>query len=119
MKLAAPRKILKIQLARHTDGRWKYLDGKNVLIQVGSSLRYNADDPVCKEIDELTGTGLVDYDCDTFHEGQYVILSNDQNVLTICEAKVFVQAGNLHNHIIVEMYSVIGAIKWSDADFGP
>ena len=106
MKLAAPKKILKIQLAFRKDelyrDRYQY-EGKNVRIQVGSSPQYNADDPVCKEIDQLTGAGLGDYDCDTFHEGQYVILSNDQVYLTICEAKVFVEAGNFQNHMIIEM----------------
>ena len=117
MKLAAPNKVLRIQLASRTEC-CRY-QGKNVRVQVGSSLQYNANDPVCKEIDQLTGTGLVDYECDTFHEGQYVILSNDQVYLTICEAKVFVEAGNLHHNTIIEMYSVIGAIKWSDAEFEP
>ena len=91
MKLAAPKKILKVQLARRTQC---CLDqGENVRVQVGSSSQYNANDPVCTEIDQLTGSGLVDYHCDQFHEGQYVILSSDQNYLTICEAKVFVETG--------------------------
>ena len=89
MKLAAPKKILKVQLARRTQC---CLDqGENVRVQVGSSSQYNANDPVCTDINQLTGTGLMDYDCDQFHVGQYVILSNDQAILTICEAKVIVE----------------------------
>ena len=99
MKLASPKKILKVQLARRTDGTdWQ---GKNVRVQVGSSSQYNANDPVCTDINELTGTGLMDYDCDQFHVGQYVILSSDQSILTICEAKVFVETdatGKLLHH---------------------
>ena len=112
MKLAAPRKILKLQLAFRTDGH--NTQGKNVRVQVGSSSQYNANDPVCTDIDQLTGTGLVEYDCDQFHEGQYVILSNDQSYLTICEAKVFVETGKLVNagdahHI--KVYSVFHSIQ--------
>ena len=90
MKMATPKIILRLKLAFRTDGvnEWQ---GKNVRVQVGSGPQYNANDPVCKEIDQLTGTGLVDYDCDQFHKGQYVILSNNQTYLTICEAKVFVE----------------------------
>ena len=89
MKLDAPRKILKVQLAQRTGCCPD--QGQNVQVQVGSAPQYNANDPVCTEIAQLTGSGLVDYQCDQFHEGQYVILSNDQGVLTICEAKVFVE----------------------------
>ena len=88
MKLDAPKTVLKLQLARRTEccsGQ-----GQNVKVQVGTSSQYNANDPVCMEIAQLSGTGLVDYDCDQFHAGQYVIISNDQSILTICEAKVFV-----------------------------
>ena len=78
---------MKMQLAFRTD---TYTDqGKNVRVQVGTSPQYNASDPVCTEIAQLSGTGLVDYNCSQFHTGQYVIISNDQDVLTICEAKVF------------------------------
>ena len=91
MKLAEPKKILKVQLAFRTDGYTS--QGSNVQVQVGTSPQYNANDPVCKTIGQLSGAGLVDYECDQHHEGQYVILSNDQTYLTICEAKVIVQAG--------------------------
>ena len=77
-----------MQFAFRTDG--STADGNNVKVQVGNSPQYNASDPVCKEIAQLSGTGLVDYNCNQFHTGQYVIVSNDQAVLTICEAKVFV-----------------------------
>ena len=93
MKLEVPRKILSIQLAFRTDNTESQYQGKNVLVQVGSKMIYNPNDPVCKEIDQLSGIGLVEYECDKVHEGQYVILSNDQNILTICEAKVFAEAG--------------------------
>ena len=88
MKLAAPKTILRLQLAFRTQGSTN--QGQNVLVQVGTSAQYNAKDPVCMLIDQLGGTGLIDYDCDQHHEGQYVILSNDQDYLTICEAKVIV-----------------------------
>ena len=80
---------MKLQLARRTSKGYEY-QGKNVRIQVGTSPKYNANDPVCTEIAQLSGTGLVDYDCNQFHAGQYVIISNDQRLLTVCEAKVFV-----------------------------
>ena len=88
MKLATPGTVMKLQLAFRTDGHTH--QGKNVKIQVGTRPQYNVNDPVCMEIAQLSGTGLVDYDCDQFHAGQYVIISNDQSILTICEAKVFV-----------------------------
>ena len=79
---------MKMQFAFRTDG--STADGNNVKVQVGNSPQYNASDPVCKEIAQLSGTGLVDYNCNQFHTGQYVIVSNDHAHLTICEAKVFV-----------------------------
>ena len=79
---------MKLQLAFRRD--CCATQGKNVRIQVGTSPQYNANDPDCTEIAQLSGTGLVDYCCNQFHTGQYVILSNDQAVLGICEAKVFV-----------------------------
>ena len=85
--------VLKLQLAFRTEGNEH--QGKNVRVQVGSSLQYNVNDPVCTEISQLNGTGLVDYNCDQIHEGEYVIISNDQTFLTICEAKVFVETGNV------------------------
>ena len=88
MKLAAPEKIFGVQLAFRTEGDTD--QGRNVKVQVGNSLNYNEDDPVCREIAQLAGTGLVDYWCDNVHEGQYVILSNDQSFLTICEAKIVI-----------------------------
>ena len=88
MKLAKPSIVIKMQFAFRTDGAT--YQGKNVKVQVGNSPQYNASDPVCKEIAQLSGTGLVDYDCNQFHTGQFVIVSNDQAHLTICEAKVFV-----------------------------
>ena len=88
MKLATPGTVKKLQLAFRTDCCTS--QGKNVRIQVGASPQYNASAPVCTEVAQLSGTGLVDYNCNQFHTGQYVIISNDQAVLTICEAKVFV-----------------------------
>ena len=92
MKLAATETVLKVLLAFRTDGYTE--QGKNVLVQVGTSPEYNANRRVCRAIGQLTRAGLVDYHCDwddtVSHEGQYVILSNDQTYLTICEAKVFV-----------------------------
>ena len=79
---------MKLQLARRTSKGYEY-QGKNVRIQVGTSPQYNANDPLCTEIAQLSGTGLVDYDCNQFHTGQYVIMSTDKTKLTICEAKVF------------------------------
>ena len=94
LKLNEPKKVVQVQLARRTDGRSESEgQGKNVRVQVGSSPTLNNNDPVCKEIDQLSGTGLVDYECDQYLVGQYVIISNDQVYLTICEAKVFVQEG--------------------------
>jgi len=88
LKLAKASRVVKLQLAFRTDHATG--QGKNVMVQVGTSPQYNANDPICTEIPQLSGTGLVDYDCNQFHTGQYVIISTDQSVLTICEAKVFV-----------------------------
>ena len=87
LKLAKASRVVKLQLAFRTDHATG--QGKNVMVQVGTSPQYNANDPICTEIPQLSGTGLVDYDCNQFHTGQYVIISTDRNVLTICEAKVF------------------------------
>ena len=97
MKLAKPSTVMKLRLAFRTDGYTT--QGKNVKIQVGTSPQYNVNDPVCTEIAQLSGAGLVEYECSQFHAGQYVIISNDQAVLTICEARVFVNdagKGNMH-----------------------
>ena len=88
MKLDASKQITGVQLAFRTDGY--SAQGKNVKVQVGNAMQYNGNDPVCQEIGQLTGTGLKDYSCDNVHEGQYVILSNDQQYLTICEAKIVI-----------------------------
>ena len=97
MKLAKPSTVMKLQLAFRTDKTQnrkpqiqRQSTGKNVRIQVGTSPQYNVNDPVCTEIAQLSGTGLVEYECSQFHAGQYVIISNDQAALVICEAKVFV-----------------------------
>ena len=101
MKLAKPSTVMKLQLARRTSKGYEY-QGKNVRIQVGTSPQYNANDPVCTEIEQLSGTGLIDYDCNQFHTGQYVIISNDQPYLTICEAKVFaINAGKGNMSLLV------------------
>ena len=97
MKLATTSTVMKMQLAFRTDGATT--QGKNVRVQVATSPQYNANDPVCTEIAQLSGTGLIDYNCNQFHTGEYVIISNDQTILTICEAKVFVidaGKGNMH-----------------------
>ena len=75
MKLVALKKILRIQLAIRTDCCQD--QGMNVCVQVGSSPQYNADDQVCKEIDQLSGFGLVGY------ELMIAIISmKDNNVFT-------------------------------------
>lgn len=91
MKLVGPFKIIRLKLAFRTDGH--AYQGKNVMVQVGTTPQYNVNDPVCLTIGQLGGNGLVDYDCNQHHKGQYVILSNDQTYLTICEAKVIIQVG--------------------------
>ena len=93
LKLAKASRVMKLQLAFRTDQGDQSSQGQNVVVQVGSSPQYNANDPICTEIPQLSGTGLIDYDCNQFHTGQYVIISTDQSVLTICEAKVFVAEG--------------------------
>ena len=101
MKLKTPEKVRKIQLVFRKDEPGNYLwQGKNVQVQIGFSPLYSAKDLVCTKIDQLKDSsyGLVDYDCDQIHEGQYVILSNDQPRLTICEAKVFVEPSKLLYH---------------------
>jgi len=90
LKMAKASRVMKLQLAFRTDQGDNSGQGQNVKVQVGTSPQYNANDPICTEIPQLSGTGLVDYDCNQFHTGQYVIISTDQTVLTICEAKVFV-----------------------------
>ena len=94
MKLDAPKNVLKLQLAARTGG-WED-QGQNVRVQVGPSSEYDANYPVCTEIGQVEGTGsLEDYECGQVHRGQYVFLSNDQRYISICEAKVFVEAGML------------------------
>ena len=103
MKLDAPKTIFKLQLATRTDVH-ATTQAKNVRVQVGTSSQYNANDPVCTIIPQLSGTGLMDYYCDQLYEGQYVILSTDQTYITICEAKIFVDTtatGMLLNQIIM------------------
>ena len=102
LKLNEPKKVVQVQLARRTDGHSEAGQGKNVRVQVGYCATLNANDPMCKEIDQLHGTGLVVYECDQYHVGQYVTFSNDQEYLTICEAKVFVEEGKLDVHMIVQ-----------------
>ena len=88
-----------MQFAFRTDGHT--YQGKNVKVQVGMSPQYNDNDPVCTDIAQLSVTGLVDYDCNQFHAGQFVIISNDQDYLTICEAKVFViDTGKCYCHCL-------------------
>ena len=86
MKLEASKRIGGVKLAMRTDCCPD--QGQNVKVQIGSSMGYNANDPVCREIGQLSGSGLKDYLCDNVHEGQYVILSSPSHILTICEAKV-------------------------------
>ena len=101
IKLDAPKTVLKLQLARRTGCCTD--QGHNVKVQVGTSSQYNANDPVCMEIAQLSGTGLVDYDCDQLHAGQYIIISNDLPYLTICEAKVFViDPGKHHTTLLLK-----------------
>ena len=102
VKLNEPKKVVQVQLARRTDGKSESEgQGKNVRVQVGSSPTLKSTDPVCKEINQLSGTGLVDYECDQHHVGQYVIFSNDQVYLAICEAKVFVKNSKLDDKEIL------------------
>ena len=92
LELNAPQKVMRIQLAFRTDCCTDH--GKNVKVEVGSSPLYNyVFNSVCTTIGQLAGTGLVDYDCDQYHEGRYIHLSTDEDKLVICEAKVFVEAG--------------------------
>ena len=93
MKLDAPKTILKLRLATRTDG-YATTQAKNVRVQVGTSSQYNANDPVCTDIPQLSGPGLVDYYCDQLYEGLYVILSTDQTYITICEAKIFIDTSD-------------------------
>ena len=106
--LDAPKTVMKLQLAFRTDGYSS--QGRNVKVQVGTSSQYNANDPVCMEIAQLSGTGLVDYDCDQLHAGQYIIISNDLPYLTICEAKVFVIDPGMH-HTTLSLKTLL--YKWN------
>ena len=102
MKLDAPKTIFRLQLATRKDHA--DTQAKNVRVQVGTSSQYNANDPVCTIIPQLSGTGLMDYYCDQLYEGQYVILSTDQTYITICEAKIFAKkqnTGTLLNQILM------------------
>ena len=101
MKLKAPKKIMGVQLAKRTECCAE--QSRNVKVQVGAGLRYDENDPVCKVISQLNGNGLMAYCCDNVHEGQYVILSNDQKYLTVCEATVLVQEA-LNPGIVIYIY---------------
>ena len=86
MKLDASKSVMGVKLAPRIDCCPE--QGQNVKVQVGNSMAYDANDPVCITIDQLEGVSLKYYSCDNVYEGQYVILSNDNSHLTICEAQV-------------------------------
>merc|ERR1719323_189567 len=104
MKLSpadAQKKIVGVRIARRKDPYAPALhvnhdyQAKNVKVWVGPGFLPSSQDRLCTFIPQLTeqvGATMVDYMCDPGqqHIGQYVKFSNDQDYLTICEARVLV-----------------------------
>ena len=84
---------MKVKIARRTDIS-SNVQGQNIEVTTKDKLGgYYAQDPVCTAIAALSGTGLVEYDCDnTQVVAQYVTFSQSSGtVMTICEAEVWVE----------------------------
>ena len=85
-------------------------------VTVGPSPYPSSEDRLCTYIPELmeqTGAGMVNYLCDPHQQntGQYVKFSNDQDYLTICEARVLVQdsrSQEVKECLAVERATIVG-----------
>ena len=79
-----------MKLARRTDNPGQ---GRNIDVSIKNEISgFKAGDQICTQIAALTGTGLVEYDCDNSQGlAQVVQFSSNQTVLTICEAEVWVE----------------------------
>ena len=82
---------MKVKLARRTDGYKS--QGQNIDVTIKNEISgFNGKDAFCTHIAALTGTGLVEYDCDnTQGVAQVVHFSSNETSLTICEAEVWVE----------------------------
>ena len=97
----AQKKVVGVRLSRRKDPYAPAPDANhdyqatNVKVTIGPSEKYDPKEPQCTMIRQLkqqTGSTMVDYNCDLGeHAGQYVKFSNDQDYLTICEARVLQQ----------------------------
>ena len=91
----ARKKVVGVRIARRKDLPSQAL---NVNVTVGPSREYDPEEPQCTMIPQLKpqeGETFVDYFCKPalgqYLTGQFVKFSNDQDYLTICEARVLVQ----------------------------
>ena len=80
---------MKVKLARRTDLN----QGQNIDVAIKDEfVGFKANDKICTQIAALTGTGLVEYDCDNVQDvAQVVQFSSNGTTLTICEAEVWVE----------------------------
>ena len=127
MKLSpadARKKIVGVRIARRKDPyapapHVNHDDqAKNVRVTVGPSLYPSSEDRLCTYIPELreqAGATMVDYMCAPYQEnigaGQYVKFSNDQDYLTICEARVLVSEvtdQEVEECLAVERATIVG-----------
>ena len=81
---------MKVKLARRTDN---LNQGQNIDVAIKDEfVGFKANDIICTQIAALTGTGLVEYDCDNVQGvAQVVQFSSNGTTLTICEAEVWVE----------------------------
>ena len=92
MELDAPRRVVRVQLARRMD---HIEHGRDIKVTIGSAAATpHSSDKACVQIADLTRTaGMQDYECTSGkHVGKYVKFSSP-HMFVICEAKVFVEAG--------------------------
>ena len=83
-----------MKLARRTDNLQLYADqGQNIDVSIKNEITgFKANHKICTHIAALTGTGLVEYDCDNAQGvAQYVTFLSNGTTLTICEAEVWVE----------------------------
>ena len=99
----ARKKVVGVKVARRRDPYAPAphvnhdAQAKNVKVLVGPSFLPSSEDRLCTYIPELreqAGDTMVDYMCNPYQQnigaGQYVKFLNDQDYLTICEARVLV-----------------------------
>ena len=101
---------MKVKLARRTDVLGQ---GQNIDVSIKNEIvGFKANDRICTQIAALTGSGLVEYDCDNVQGvAQVVLFSSTETVLTICEAEVWLEEvpgkSLVINHYVQHQYYYI------------